>query len=445
MASIFKKGRDKSKRRSVWYVSYDDENGKRRMRKGFTDRALTEQLAAKLENEVMLRKRGLIDPDVEKLTAQKRAPLTGHLDAFERSLGKNTGKHVKLTMSRVRKVVDGCGFETPADINAEAVEQFLEETQAEEEFGHRTYNHYVQAIDSFCNWMVGAKKIPSNPLVGLERLNADVDVRHRRRALSSDEVAKLVESARSSGVEIQCFDGERRARIYILSYMTGLRRKEIASLTPRSFSLDGEPAVVRVEAACSKHRKMDVLPLHAELVIMLREWLAGMEPDQLLFPKLAKRRTWLMVKKDLERIGIAYETAEGIADFHAAGRHSHITGLVRNGASLPEAQKLARHADIKMTMRYTHIGMADQAKAIQLLGWQRIGSGNGGSEGQSVSADGTARVAESEAIKSENPCGNRGYDADRHSLSLDDKSGEKWRRRESNPRPETFPRPLLRA
>ncbi len=84
---------------------------------------------------------------------------------------------------------------------------------------------------------------------------------HRRRALSPWEVAKLVESARSSSVKIQCFDGEQRARIYILSYMTGLRRKEIASLTPRSFSLDDEPAIVRVEAACSKHRKMDVLPL----------------------------------------------------------------------------------------------------------------------------------------------------------------------------------------
>jgi site-specific recombinase XerD len=94
-----------------------------------------------------------------------------------------------------------------------------------------------------------------------------------------------------------------------------------------------------------------------------------MEPDEALFPKLAKRRTWLMVKKDLERVGIAYETADGIADFHAAGRHSHITGLVRSGVSVPEAQKLARHTDINMTMRYTHIGMEDQAKAIERLSW----------------------------------------------------------------------------
>ena len=46
------------------------------------------------------------------------------------------------------------------------------------------------------------------------------------------------------------------------------------------------------------------------------------EPDDLLFPRIERKKTWLMVKKDLERIGIPYETPEGIADFHAAGRHS---------------------------------------------------------------------------------------------------------------------------
>jgi hypothetical protein len=71
------------------------------------------------------------------------------------------------------------------------------------------------------------------------------------------------------------------------------------------------------------HRRTDVLPLHPELVSLLPGMLAGMKRGQLLFPKLERKKTWLMVKKDLERVGIAYETEEGIADFHAAGRHTH--------------------------------------------------------------------------------------------------------------------------
>jgi hypothetical protein len=35
----------------------------------------------------------------------------------------------------------------------------------------------------------------------------------------------------------------------------------------------------------------------------------------------------------------AYESPEGIEDLHAADRHSHITGLVRHGATLLEAKE----------------------------------------------------------------------------------------------------------
>jgi Phage integrase family len=104
--------------------------------------------------------------------------------------------------------------------------------------------------------------------------------------------------------------------------------------------------------------------MHPELVAMVREWTHGMAPDEPLFPRLDKKKTYTMVQKDLERAGIPYETHEGLADFHAAGRHSHITGLVRSGASIMEAKELARHADIRQTAKYTHIGMEDRAKAL---------------------------------------------------------------------------------
>ena len=79
----------------------------------------------------------------------------------------------------------------------------------------------------------------------------------------------LIESARLSGVRIQGFSGEQRARIYLLSYLTGLRKKELASLTPGSFDLAATPPTLTVEATVSKHRRKDVLPLHPELVARL--------------------------------------------------------------------------------------------------------------------------------------------------------------------------------
>jgi integrase len=439
VASIYKKGRDKKKKHAPWYIDYFDHAGERKTVKGFTDKSKTEQLAAKLEHEAHLRKMGMIDPEQEELAKRKRSDIEDQLNEFEKSLARrrNTAKHVSLTMGRVRRVVEGCEFKTLGDISADAVECFLAELREEKNFGHRTHNHYVQAFEQFCSWLVSKRRLATNPVVGLPRLNCETDVRRQRRALSPDEFGKLVQSARTSTEMIQCFDGETRARIYILSYMTGLRRSELASLTPASFKLDDAPATLTVDATISKHRRKDTLPLHSDLVVMLRQWLAGLAPDEHLFPRLARRRTWLMVKKDLERVGIPYVTKEGVADFHAAGRHTHITGLLRNGATLPEAMKLARHADIKMTMKYTHIGIEDQAKALAALPnpCQHIVSIPGDFGGQTGSVADADGHAEGEKGDAPTLCDVSSSGTDKQKGAPDDSGAPRWRRRELNPRP----------
>jgi hypothetical protein len=75
MASVFKLGRDKKKRNAPWHLEYKDEFGKKRMKKGFTDKGLTEKLAAKLEMEAHLRTMGLIDKDAERLAEQKKTSI----------------------------------------------------------------------------------------------------------------------------------------------------------------------------------------------------------------------------------------------------------------------------------------------------------------------------------------------------------------------------------
>ena len=155
----------------------------------------------------------------------------------------------------------------------------------------RTIDHYLSALGSFCNWAVNTNRLPSNPLASLALRNTEVDIRKKRRTLSPDEFSRLLESARTNEVEIQCYDGETRSRIYLLSYLTGLRRTEIASLTPVSFDLEGDPAKLTVEAQNSKHRKKDVLLLYPDLVRVLPWWLESIPADQPLFPRLAKRRT----------------------------------------------------------------------------------------------------------------------------------------------------------
>ncbi len=117
--------------------------------------------------------------------------------------------------------------------------------------------------------------------------------------------------------------------------------------------------------------------------------------------------------------------------------HSHITGLMRSGASSPEAQKLARHTDIKQTMKYTHIGIDDQAKAVGNLPVLHI----------CCTSDGDERIprrmlTQTHSRKTNNP---RQKTRLRRFLSPPCLRVTHWRRRESNPRPVAFQRRPLRA
>jgi integrase len=369
MASVFKRGRDRGKRNAPYWIEFFDHEGKRRRKKGFSEKGLSEQLAAKLENEVLLRRSGMIDPFAEKLAAERQAPMEEHLKTYERNLNERgtTSKHVKLTMTRLRALVKQCKMERLTQLSVEQVQSGLAALQVQEKFGPRTYNHYVQAIVSYGHWLVETSRLAAHPLLSLKRQNVELDVRRKRRALDDQEIVKLIGSARQSGKCLQGYDGEQRARLYLFSCLTGLRKSEIASLSPQSFILKGPEPTVTVQAACSKHRRTDVLPLHPALVGEVSQWIKGLAKDQTIFPRLKNKNTCQMVKSDLERVGVPYRTSDGVADFHAAGRHTFVTQLLRSGASLPETKELARHADVKMTMRYAHINMKDQARALASL------------------------------------------------------------------------------
>ncbi len=105
--------------------------------------------------------------------------------------------------------------------------------------------------------------------------------------------------------------------------------------------------------------------------------------------------------------------------------------LASVGASLPEAKKLARHASVQMTMKYAHIGIEDQAKALAALpfpaadNWQGIGKKPGVFDGQQPSPAGTEKHNNKPRQKRKNPCKSKGFDASSQSVSPDDADGPK--------------------
>src|SRR5262249_35482752 len=118
----------KVRRRSKkWYVKFRDARGRLCRKPGFTDKEATRNLAHKIQTREDRIKAGLPVEDEE----QAARPLAEHLAEFEASLQrKNRGKprsakHVRLTLSRLRRIVAACGFGKFTDISASRVEQFL--------------------------------------------------------------------------------------------------------------------------------------------------------------------------------------------------------------------------------------------------------------------------------------------------------------------------------
>ena len=157
----------------------------------------------------------------------------------------------------------------------------------------------------------------------------------------------MVAIARKSTRVIEGYDGPTRAWLYTLASMTGLRRGELATLTPKSF--DWENSSVTVPAAYTKNKETAVLPLPRRLAADLEEWLAGKRGP--IFENLRRKRTRKMIKADLEAAGLPYKTDVGTRCFHSL-RNSYISSLFDAGCSVATVQRLARHSDVKMTMRY---------------------------------------------------------------------------------------------
>ncbi len=447
-------GARKCKERSEkWYGEYRTASDELVRKPLARDKAAASTMLNDRELKAERTKSGRCD----QFDEHNRQSLAEHIEAFGRSLTAkgNTTAHVTGTLAKLQTMLGGCDFRRLSDLSAARLADFLAKARqcglpadalAEppaarvksyaklaKAFGvgvatvkywrrqrapikprgendplavHRwrieygcqpmgvaTSNHYLTAAKAFGAWLVRDRRWPENPFGHLSALNAEVDLRRERRALSADEFGRLVEAARV-GQAFRGMGGPDRALLYIVAANTGLRAAELASLTADSFDLEANPPTVTVEAGYSKHRRRDVLPLRSDLVGRLCPLLSRFDSEAAglrenrprlvveseavrprkrsaaakLWPGTWHKRAATMLRLDLEAAGVAAVDASGrVFDFHAL-RHQFLSDLARVGVHPKEAQALARHSTITLTMdRYTHLGIFDLTSALDRL------------------------------------------------------------------------------
>lgn len=349
MASVFKK-----KGKGPWIIRWFDAGGRLHEKSSrTTDKRAADRIASQIEADVALRREGVIDPRLDQFAQADVRPLQEHIDAYIVHLehGRRSPRTIADAKAHMAWIVEHCKAKRITDLSLDAAERALKILHAEGRAA-RTINHRGGSVRAFLEWCVDTNRMGSNPLRHLPHLDEESDRRRRRRALTIEEVGRLLAVAEPRG----------RKLWYLLALYAGLRLSDLKRL--RWADLDLLRNVVTIRQG--KAKRVDEVPLHEALKVELaRQRPAHVLPTAAVFPSVPTNETR---RKDFRRAKIAEVDEDGLfADLHSL-RVTLGTMLARQGVTPQVAQRVMRHSRYSTTLRfYTQLGLVDTAAAVASL------------------------------------------------------------------------------
>jgi integrase len=367
------------------------------------DQSAARAVLVELERRAELVRSGILTPAQDAVADHRRSSIGIHVQAYLASLQAKgcTPKHVSTVRHLLTALIEGCRFRTLADIRREPVERWLTSGSLAKRSA-RTRNAYVNAAKWLCNWCVDTERLVASPLGRLKRADEQADRRRQPRALTPDELVRLLDAARrrplveaglvnrgwrkgqpgarlrpETRAKLEAL-GLERALIYKSLVLTGLRLGELASIRLCDVVLDGDHPHLVLEARNEKNREGSLIPLRADLCADLRRWVetkhaaaqarsggAGAGHERLF---AIRSNVVKVLNRDLRLAGIAKRDDRGRVVCVHSLRHTFATLLNGGGVAPRVAQAAMRHKSIDMTMRvYTDPRLLDVAGALNAL------------------------------------------------------------------------------
>ncbi|OWK44031.1 tyrosine-type recombinase/integrase [Fimbriiglobus ruber] len=394
---------------STYYAKYRDASGEVLVKPtGCRDRQAAEQLLKKWEREVEQIKSGTLDRKALDVARLAIAPVEEHLAAYERSLiaAEVSDTYRANVLRAVRRVAADCEFATAADFDSTQLENWLVD-RVEDGMGARSRNYYRQSVITFANWCIQTSRLAVHDFDRLPKADEKADPRRQRRALTEDEVTRVLAVAvtrplsdartvrrgkrkgeasadlRPATVARLEAVGRERALIYKTLLLTGLRRNELRTLTVGQLDLTPKAAFLQLNAGDEKNGEGNVVAIRDDLAADLSHWLANkldvyqskenrkpiptrLPPETPVFTVPTGLR--LILDRDLRAAGIPKRDDRGrTIDVHAM-RTTFGTLLSRAGVAPRTAQAAMRHSDLKLTMGvYTDPRLLDVRGAVEKL------------------------------------------------------------------------------
>ena len=441
-------------RAGTYSAQYRDGDGiVRRVPTGCRELDAARAVLSSLESRAEKVKAGIVTQAEVNVAEHADTPVVEHVEAYVAALAHKRGKGARRTVSpqhvanvdyTLRLIVGQCGFRRLRDLNRDAVERWvhrllelpdnavLDDAGAVVAAGRpaaRTVNAKLATLTAWGNWLVESGRLTVNPFTRLRKLDECDDVRRRRRAMTADEIDRLLTVARLRPVAqfgrptLRIIDdarpaksrstwkraeltfativdaaergrarmrpeaaeefsrlGRERALIYRVLVTTGLRRGELAALTVGDVLLDDRQPAIVLRGADAKNGKRATLPLQADVAAELRAWI-----DEKTKAACGQRvvvvrgvggvplfdvpdKLVRILDRDLAVAGIPKRDDQGrTVDVHAM-RGTFATHLARAGVSPVTLKTAMRHSRIETTLKhYADPTLLDVAGAVEML------------------------------------------------------------------------------
>ena len=354
-------------------------NGKRKGGTGSTSKRETQRLADRLQAEHDEIRKGYRPPPTQADRARSRpfAEVVADYAAWGAAQGGRRGnpwspRHARMVASHLAWWQERLGLCSLGDLagTLPRAEDALRELALSR--APKTVRSYQASLGALCRWCVSRGLLSESPVLAMVPWPSES--RAQRRALTPGEVSRLLAAA-----------PPHRRLLYRVALATGLRANELRSLTREHLDPTPSRPGLRLDGAWTKNRRPGFQPMPRELARELVEYAETGDararyrenpskgspgPEALLFVPAGLSHAF---GKDLARAGILPDAPGGKATFHSL-RHTFVTRLLESGANPAEAQALARHASLALTMgTYAHAQAARLASLAEALGKELAG------------------------------------------------------------------------
>lgn len=241
------------------------------------------------------------------------------------------------------------GVGDPERTNDHAIKEWLASLRASG-MSQNTISIWFAGVRAFFQWAVSEHYMAIDPTQGIKRGKRKGTAKtHKREMLTNEEMLRVLNSNLSK---------RDRAMIYLLAY-TATRGIELHRANIEDLKTEGGQLVLYVQGKGATDKSEKVIIAHPDAAGAVYDYLAERKADRgPLFVsvgnrtaggRLGPRAMRRIVRDVLDNAGITSRNKTT----HSF-RHSAITNAIRNGASLLDAQAMARHASATTTQIYYH-------------------------------------------------------------------------------------------